>query len=74
MIRNAGNMEHGLLHVMLLMQIRTLVEGGGDAAAGPQQQLDLSQVKQGFELSKYWPCLPMDGNVSTVHVYVYVYL
>ena len=53
MIRNAGNMEHGLLHVMLLMQVRTLVEGGGDAAAGPQQQLDLSQVKQGFELSKY---------------------
>ena len=49
-----------IAHMLLLVRIRTLAGGDGTAAAAVSQQ--------GLELSKNWPCLLMDVNVSTVQI------
>ena len=43
--------------------------GGCTAAAVSHQGLELSWKKKDLELSKNWPCLPMNGNINTVEVY-----
>ena len=50
--------------------------GGGDAAAVSQQQLDSSLGRQGFELSKSWPCLTSGRKCkhrSRIYIYQCIY-